>query len=66
MFPDQSAAAIDSGFTTHMPEEYRGGVGEKGAASLREFASAGGTLVFLNRSSEYAIQHLGIKAKNVL
>jgi Zinc carboxypeptidase len=66
VFPDQSATVIDRGYTTRMPEEYRGGLGEKGAAALREFASAGGTVVFLNRSSEYAIQHLGIKAKNVV
>ena len=67
VFPDQigrdrSIAAIPA----RMPEEYRGGLGEKGAAALREFAAAGGTLVFLNRSSEYAIEHLGIKAKNVV
>jgi hypothetical protein len=66
VFPDQSAAIINRGFTSRMPEEYRGGLGEKGAAALREFAAAGGTLVFLNRSSEYAIEHLGIKAKNVV
>jgi hypothetical protein len=66
VFPDQAATVIARGFTTRMPEEYRGGLGEKGAAALREFASAGGTLIFLNRSSEYAVEHLGIKAKNVV
>jgi hypothetical protein len=41
-------------------------LGRTGADALREFASAGGTLIFLNRSSEYAIQQLGVKAKNVV
>lgn len=49
-----------------MPDEYTGGLGEEGAAALRDFASAGGTLVFLNRSSEYALRRLGIDARNVL
>jgi hypothetical protein len=66
VFPDQSAAIINRGYTSRMPEEYRGGLGEKGATALREFASAGGTLIFLNRSSDYAVEHLGIKAKNVV
>jgi hypothetical protein len=66
VFPDQPAATIDRGYTTRMPEEYRGGVGENGAAALREFVAAGGTLIFLNRSSEYAVEHLGIKARNVV
>jgi hypothetical protein len=66
VFPDQSPASIDRGYSSDMPEEYRGGLANKGAEALREFVSAGGTLVFLNRSSAYAIEHLGIKAKNVV
>ncbi len=66
IFPDQSAAIINRGYTSRMPEEYRGGLGTKGAAALREFASEGGTVVFLNRSSEYAVEHLGIKVRNVV
>jgi hypothetical protein len=49
-----------------MPPEYTGGLGSKGAEALREFARAGGTLVFLNRASEYGIATLGLKAKNVV
>jgi hypothetical protein len=49
-----------------MPPEYTGGIGEKGAAALLEFANAGGTIIFLNRASNYAIDRLGVKAKNVL
>src|SRR5204862_3808535 len=32
---------------------------------LKEFANAGGTLVFLNGASEYAISRLGVAAKTV-
>jgi hypothetical protein len=49
-----------------MPPEYTGGLGAKGAAALQEFAGAGGTLIFLNHSTEYAIDQLGVKAKNVV
>jgi hypothetical protein len=41
-------------------------LGTKGAAALKEFATAGGTLVFLNHSTAYAIDQLGVKAKNVV
>jgi hypothetical protein len=67
VFPDQSAATIRGGFRAgSMPPEYAGGLGTKGAAALKEFATAGGTLVFLNHSTAYAIDQLGVKAKNVV
>jgi hypothetical protein len=66
VFADMGASSIHNGHKAgSMPEEYTGGLGERGAAALREFAAAGGTLVFLNRSTEYAIEHLGVKARNV-
>ena len=49
-----------------MPQEYTGGLGRAGADALREFATQGGTLVFLNRSTAYASEYLGVKAKNLL
>jgi len=67
VFPDQSAAQIQNGYRQGaMPPEYLGGLGSEGAAALKEFAEAGGTLVFFNDSSEYAIQHLAVGAKNAL
>jgi len=67
VFPDQSASSIASGFAADsMPAEYTGGLGSKGAAALKEFAAAGGTLIFLNHSTDYAIEQLGVKAKNVV
>jgi hypothetical protein len=67
VIPDQSSNSIQNGNPPDsMPPEYTGGIGEKGAAALREFASAGGTLILFNRASNYAVDHLGVKAKNVL
>jgi hypothetical protein len=62
--PDQSAASLENGMR-NLPEEYSGGLGAKGEEALKAFANAGGTLVFLNNASEYAIAHLGIAAKTV-
>jgi hypothetical protein len=64
VFTDQPAASIENG-QRNMPEEYRGGIGAQSAALLKEFANAGGTLVFLNNASEYAISRLGVTAKTV-
>lgn len=67
VFADESAATIDGGYRPEsMPPEYTGGLGRPGAEALKAFAEAGGTLVFLNGSTEYALQELGIKAKNAV
>ena len=64
VFTDQTAAGIENG-QRNMPEEYTGGIGASGADALKQFANAGGTLVFLNGASEYAISRLGVQAKSV-
>lgn len=64
VFADQPAASIENG-QRNMPEEFRGGIGAASAGLLKEFANAGGTLVFLNNASEYAISRLGVAAKTV-
>jgi hypothetical protein len=66
VFPDESASDLAEGYTKgHMPEEFTGGIGDNGAAALKAFAQAGGTLIFLNRSTSYALRRLGIAANNV-
>jgi hypothetical protein len=66
VFPDQAANGIENGYGARMmPPEYTGGLGEKGNAALKEFANAGGTLVFLNSAGDYATSKLGIAARNV-
>jgi hypothetical protein len=67
VIPDQGAQQIAQGHRAgSMPPEYCGGLGPKGAAALKEFAEAGGTLIFFNHASDYATEMLGVKAKNLL
>ncbi len=65
IFPDQSAAQILNGYAKgSMPEEYTGGIGKEGVANLKKFVEAGGTLVFLNRSSLFAIEQFKLPVIN--
>jgi Zinc carboxypeptidase len=66
VFADELPRSIENGHAAGaMPPEFTGGIGPKGAEALTDFAKAGGTLVFLNRASQYAIEKLGVKAKDV-
>jgi hypothetical protein len=49
-----------------VPPRYEGGIGEAGARALDTFVRAGGTLVCLNQSSEFAIQYLHLPVKNAV
>ena len=67
VFADERATAIADGHPPGtMPREFTGGLGAKGAEALREFARGGGTLIFLNRASDYAVATLGLDMKNVV
>jgi hypothetical protein len=67
VFPDQSATQIAGGFQAGtMPSEYTGGLSNKSASNLKAFAEQGGTLVFLNHSAGYAVEHLDLDPKNVV
>ena len=48
------------------PPEYTGGLEKEGAAALRDFVKAGGTLIAFSAATEYAIQELGLPVRNVL
>ncbi len=48
-----------------MPDEYTGGVGKEGVENLKKFVEAGGTLVFLNRSSDFAIEQFNLPIRDV-
>ncbi|REJ75635.1 MAG: hypothetical protein DWQ32_17300 [Acidobacteria bacterium] len=66
VFPDQSPNSILSGYREgSMPEEYTGGVGETGVAKLKRYVEGGGTLIFFNRSSEFAIKQFDLPLKDV-
>ena len=65
VFPDQAARTILNGYAKGaMPPEYTGGLGQEGVKALREFVEQGGTLIFLNRSSEFAIEHFKLPVRN--
>ncbi len=66
IFPDQSPNQILNGYAKgSMPDEYTGGVGKEGVEHLRKFVEAGGTLVFLNRASLFAIEQFKLPIINV-
>ncbi|HLA94637.1 MAG TPA: hypothetical protein VK612_02865, partial [Pyrinomonadaceae bacterium] len=66
LFPDQSPNQILNGYPKgSMPDEYTGGVGKEGVENLRKFVEAGGTLVFLNRASNFAIEQFNLPVKDV-
>ena len=49
-----------------VPPEYRAGIGKQGAAALKSYVSAGGTILALNRAASYAIDGLGLPVENVV
>ena len=67
VIPDQQPAQLAQGHRAGtMPPEYCGGLGDAGAAALKEFVAQGGTLILFNHASDYATETLGVKAANVL
>ncbi len=67
VLPDQTPRAIFQGNRQGLlPAEYTGGLGQEGVTALREFVAEGGTLVCLNRSSEFAIEYFKLPIKNVV
>ena len=67
LFPDQPARTLLEGYRTDaMPPEYTGGLGPEGVKHLRDFVETGGTLVFLNRASNFAIEQFKLPLRNVV
>ncbi|MDB4917993.1 MAG: hypothetical protein JWM95_5637 [Gemmatimonadetes bacterium] len=58
--------SISDGFTKgSVPPRYEGGLGNEGARALDEFVHAGGSLICLNQSANYAISALHLPVRNV-
>src|SRR5258708_16454837 len=49
-----------------MPTELMGGVGPEGVKGLREFVETGGTLICLNRASDFAIEQFKLPLRDVV
>jgi hypothetical protein len=66
VFADQSPNQILNGYAKgSMPDEYVGGVGKEGVENLKKFVEAGGTVVFLNRASDFAIEQFNLPIRDV-
>ncbi len=66
IFPDQNPNQLLNGYAKGtMPDELTGGIGKEGVANLRKFVENGGTLVFLNRASDFAIREFGLPVRDV-
>src|SRR5262245_9809854 len=79
ILPDQSVSALTSGLQSGQggeaegderggsyPAELTGGLGEPGIKSLRAFVEEGGTLIALNKASDFVIETLNLPVRNVL
>jgi hypothetical protein len=49
-----------------LPDKYKSGIGEEGVKKINEFIENGGVVLALDDSCEFAIEKLGIPAKNPL
>ena len=66
IIPDQAPETILNGYKAGtMPAEYTGGLGQAGVKALREFVEQGGTLVCLNRASDFAIEQFHLPLRDV-
>ena len=67
IIPDQSPRTILNGYSPgSMPPEITGGLGPKGVKALRDFVEQGGTLVCLNRASDFAIEQFKLPLRDVV
>ncbi len=67
VLPDQDAERILNGNAPgQMPPEYVGGMGVEGAAKLKAYVQGGGTVVALDKASDFTIQQFGLPVRNVV
>lgn len=67
LIPDQPARTLLEGYRTGaMPPELTGGLGPEGVKTLRDFVETGGTLIFLNRAANFAIDQFKLPLRNVV
>jgi len=67
IIPDQPSRTILIGYRSGtMPPEITGGLGDEGVRAIRTFVENGGTLICLNRASEFAIEQFKLPLRNVV
>lgn len=67
IIPDQAPRTILNGYRAGtMPPDLTGGLGAEGVKALREFVEQGGTLVCLNRASDFAIEQFKLPVRNAV
>jgi hypothetical protein len=49
-----------------VPGQYAGGIGDEGAEALRDFVTAGGTLITLGNAASFAIEQFNLPVSNAL
>jgi hypothetical protein len=65
VIPHQLPEALEHGLALPYPEEYRGGLASRGIARLKEFAEAGGTLLFLGSATQLPLSRWKLGARDV-
>ena len=67
ILPHQAVRQIHRGFSrARYASRFAGGLGDRGAASLREFAERGGTIICWDDSARFVTRHLGLEVNNPL
>lgn len=66
VLPEQEAATIMNGHAPGtMPPGYTGGIGQEGAARIREFVQRGGRLIAIDAAANFAIDLFGLPLRDV-
>jgi len=67
VLPEMPASDILAGLQgKNVRPEQRGGIGQAGVRNLRRFVEAGGTLITLGNSAQFALQQLDLPVRNVV
>src|SRR5450432_1214435 len=67
VIPDMAERQIIDGHRRGtIPEQYAGGLGDEGVQELRDFVTAGGTLIAFNNASLFAINQFKLPVDNAL
>jgi hypothetical protein len=65
LFPSLNDKSIVEGMAeSRVPREYAGGLGAGGVEQIRAFVRNGGTLICLDASAEFAIEHFGMDIRD--